>query len=307
MMEFKEFAEIKHLIKVTALVTQKLHGTNASVWIYEIDLTQTKLDKIWPIEITDSLKAFVTTDGKYLVRPAKRTSFISIEKDNFNFAQWVSTSKDDLARVLGAGTHFGEWIGPGINSGEGIKEKRFVLFDVMRFETQKEEMTKVNLWPSRLDLVPKLALETTGDLRSLADRIMAELKEKGSVYAPGFMRPEGIVINVLGGQTLKFVFDTEETNWRKGSGQKLEPGAPLPDMTHLLQKLRLEKLLSRDEEYVRELPSSLPRIASAYVADLEKEECLSKDLDIRDIEKKSLGRHLFGFIKSDLKERGLLV
>ena len=66
--------------------------------------------------------------------------------------------------------------------------------------------------------------------------------------------------------------------------------------------MRLEKLLSRDEAYLREYPDSLPEIAKDYIADLTKEDQIKgTDDEIKAI-KKSLGREVFNFIKSNIGE-----
>lgn len=296
-MEFREFSKIHRLDKTTILITQKLHGTNASLWIVPTG----------EIDYSEAEKPFLTSDGQFLVRPAKRTSFIDLENDNFGFAKFVAKNKDALARCLGPGTWFGEWVGPGINSGEGLKEKQFALFNVLALDDKILNMRAAGLWPENVDTVPVLFFGPCTDLGKEAERVMTELKESGSKYAPGFMRPEGIVIQVLGtSATFKHVFEQEDTKWRKGHREEKGPLNPSPDVSHLLQPIRLEKLLSRDEAYLKGLPKTLGQIASAYVADLATEDQFDSDEDIKDNQRKALGKKLFGFIKSQLAEKGLL-
>src|SRR5690606_33837883 len=90
--------------------------------------------------------------------------------------------------------------------------------------------------------------------------------------------------------TFKNVFEVEETQWRKPAKEKRDLAEPLPDVEHLLQPIRLEKLLSRDEVYIKGLPKTLGKIASAYVADLDSEEQFDKDLDKKDLQRKALGK-----------------
>src|SRR4029077_19870110 len=85
------------------------------------------------------------------------------------------------------------------------------------------------------------------DLQKVSE-IMEDLKTNGSKLAPGFMRPEGVVVQVLGTRYKK-VFEEEETKWTEGSGGPKVPKDPslIVDYSHLLQPIRLEKLLSKDE------------------------------------------------------------
>jgi hypothetical protein len=135
------------------IVTEKIDGTNASV--------------------------HVTEDGDVIA--ASRNRWLTIGSDNYGFAAWVLAHKKDLL-TLGAGTHFGEWWGRGIQRGYGLTEKRFSIFDVARGETK----------PACCHIVPILY---RGEFCSLEiDFVLIDLAERGSRAAPGFMRPEGIVV-----------------------------------------------------------------------------------------------------------------
>ncbi len=59
-----------------------------------------------------------------------RTRWITAQDDNHGFARWVEGNKQELLK-LGAGRHFGEWWGSGIQRGYGLQkgEKRFSLFN----------------------------------------------------------------------------------------------------------------------------------------------------------------------------------
>ena len=86
---------------------------------------------------------------------------------------------------LGVGYHFGEWWGQGIRRGYGLAEKRFSLFNTSKWYDD-------SVRPSCCRVVPIL-------YRGLFDtnvivETLESLKLNGSVAAPGFMRPEGVVI-----------------------------------------------------------------------------------------------------------------
>jgi hypothetical protein len=85
--------------------------------------------------------------------------------------------------TLGPGRHFGEWWGCGIQRGYGLKEKRFSLFNVSRWEESH---------PERCHVVPVLwrGLFDT----AFIDGALTMLKATGSKAAPGYMHPEGVVV-----------------------------------------------------------------------------------------------------------------
>ena len=183
--EFTPFPKIGRLNK-DMVVTEKLDGTNAAVGI--------------------------TEDGN--VYAQSRKQIITPEKDNFNFAAWVAEHEEELIK-LGPGVHFGEWWGSGIQRGYDLREKRFSLFNTGRWNS---ELNKYVTDPyayikddgeeavEGLDLrgethciecpvchvVPLLAVHTfdTG----LIQAIYTQLKFRGSVAAPGFENPEGVVV-----------------------------------------------------------------------------------------------------------------
>jgi len=155
--EFKSYPSISRLSR-DVVVTEKLDGSNAQVHIY-------------------------TEDSELKIIAGSRNRWLTAEQDNFGFAKWVENNKDQLL-TLGEGTHFGEWWGSGIQVGYGLAEKRFSLFNT-------------GLWndantPDCCHVVPILH-EGEFDM-AVIDGILQGLKESGSVAAPGFMKPEGVVV-----------------------------------------------------------------------------------------------------------------
>jgi hypothetical protein len=261
--EFKSFSEIKHLSKLQMCITQKLHGSNSQILIYQKE------------------------DGSLDLVCGIRTRWVYPHSDNYGFATFVHQHKEEFITKLGLGRHFGEWVGPGINSGEGLKEKTLVLFDALRWEGHP--------LPPRTVLVPVLYL---GDLDlTRVDGVMDDLKKDGSKLVPGFMRPEGIVVQ-FAGLRFKKVFDAEETQWVKSEGNKGQNPKVKVDFTHLCQPIRLEKLLSRDEEYVKNYPENLPTLVKLYIEDLLKENQIEGTEDERKTIAKAASGQLFRFIKT---------
>ncbi len=154
-MEFTEFNKIARLSR-NCVVTEKIDGTNASVVIGE--------------------------DNNFLV--GSRTRWITPEDDNYGFARWAYAHRDELLQ-LGPGQHFGEWWGNGIQRKYGLTEKRFSLFNTARWSDE-------SLRPSCVSVVPVL-YQGPFDTAKIED-IVINLAATGSQAAPGFMKPEGIVI-----------------------------------------------------------------------------------------------------------------
>lgn len=139
------------------IVTEKLDGSNSAVVIHE--------------------------DGRIFAQ--SRNRIITPDADNYGFAKWVKRNEKDLA-LLGPGVHFGEWWGNGIQRKYGQTEKRFSLFNVTRWGWHGQER------PACCDVVPTLWQGSMIDLN--VREIMENLSLDGSHAAPGFMRPEGIVV-----------------------------------------------------------------------------------------------------------------
>lgn len=262
-LEFKKFDKILPIGHLYMSITQKIHGTNAHVNIFE------------------------DNNGELQIKAASTARYITPEDDNYGFARFVADRKNEFIEFLGKGRHYGEWCGIGINSGEGLDKKMFLLFNWRRWIGK-------NL-PMNVGVVPLLYKGVISI--DAIQNCMQNLKEKGSFLVPGYMKPEGIVIE-LDGQFYKNVFDNEETKWNEKI-KKINNNEVEMDISHLLQPIRLEKLLSREESYLRDYPQSLGKICTEYVKDLEEEkQFVSIDPDLLKKEKKVLGRHIFYFVKS---------
>lgn len=274
--DFKSFDKILHIGKLYMSITQKIHGSNAQIYIQKI---------------TDDTFEQETLHKGYNVRAGSRTRWLTPDDDNYGFCKWVRENGEELVMTLGEGRHYGEWAGPGINSGEGLKEKTLCLFNWRRWIGKD--------LPERVTTVPML-YKGAISLDAINDA-MDRLKEQGSMLVPGYMKPEGVVIEI-DGQLYKNVFDEEQTKWREKT--KTLSDKEEINITHLLQPIRLEKLLSREESYAREYPASLSKICKDYVQDLEDEkQFLAENEDDLRKEKKALGKQIFFFVKSVMNAR----
>lgn len=153
-MEFTPFPKIARWSR-DIIITEKIDGTNAAV--------------------------VISDDGKE-IRAQSRTRFIQPGNDNFGFALWVEQNKEALL-ALGPGHHFGEWWGVGIQRGYDLHERRFSLFNVSRWQAER---------PACCSVVPVLYSGPIGEQPIWL--ALDKLVDEGSVAAPGYMKPEGIVI-----------------------------------------------------------------------------------------------------------------
>jgi hypothetical protein len=168
------FPKIARLFR-DCIITEKLDGSNAQVIVGE-----------------DGTVAAGSRNR--LITPGKGT-------DNYGFAGWVAENAEMLRR-LGPGRHFGEWWGQGINRGYGMTEKVFSLFNVTRCEK--------NPPPDCCRVVPVLYRGPFST--AFAHRFLDDLNFEGSKAAPGFMKPEGIVVfHEASGTLFKATIENDES------------------------------------------------------------------------------------------------
>lgn len=176
MTEFIKFPKIPRLVNTQIIITEKIDGTNAQIVVPE-----------------DPTEPFLVGSRNRVITPGKST-------DNYGFAEWVSQHPE--LRLLGHGTHYGEWWGVGIGRGYGLSERRWSLFNTSRPlpDGLPPNVTHVPvLHHGQLDAFLNMGKQDLHDLR-------VELEIQGSKAAPGFKNPEGLVLRI-GAQLFKVVFD----------------------------------------------------------------------------------------------------
>jgi hypothetical protein len=189
-MEFKDFKKMARWSR-DIIITEKLDGTNAQIYIGE--------------------------NGEFLV--GSRTRYITPDDDNYGFAKWAYEHKDELMK-LGAGRHFGEWWGQGIQRKYGMTEKRFSLFNTQRwcefgeepqvYPTSDPRITKTQeVLPECCHLVPVLY---KGENKPFAiEEAIETLRTFGSVASPNFMDAEGVVMfHIASNQMFKKTIKKDE-------------------------------------------------------------------------------------------------
>lgn len=183
--KFQEWPKIPRYRRECA-VTEKLDGTSSCVvWAPANEENNGDTNIIITRDLTDQ---HGTPIGSHHLLAQSRQRFIvpariKAKSDNYSFAQWVDQHVDELTK-LGPGYHFGEWWGYGIQRGYGMSEKHFSLFNVSRWGEGKQGR------PACCDVVPLIGYMTPDKI----DCEVEMLREKGSLAAPGYMRPEGLII-----------------------------------------------------------------------------------------------------------------
>lgn len=187
MIEFKEFPKIFRMNR-EVIVTEKLDGINAAIVIDE--------------------------EGN--IAAQSRNRLIYPGDDNYAFAFWVNQNKEQLLK-MGPGHHFGEWWGKGIARNYGVDRKYFSLFNTYRWKTCCSDAPGLTELPpvQGLGVVPVLATLGPTDPYSNVMRVVELLRSNGSVAAPGFMRPEGVVVFHTQSNSM-FKVTLEKDNEHKG-------------------------------------------------------------------------------------------
>jgi hypothetical protein len=165
---FEPFPKIARLRR-DCVITEKIDGTNASITIIDN-----------------------SGEGDLKVFAASRNRWIDLEHDNAGFAAWCVEHDEEL-KQLGVGTHYGEWWGAGIQRRYGQERKRFSLFNTARWGDDAVR-------PACCDVVPVLYQGPFND--EVVEDSLDYLRLNGSLAAPGFMDPEGIVVYHTAARTL---------------------------------------------------------------------------------------------------------
>ena len=189
---FVPFKKIPRLFRQMT-ITEKIDGTNASIYIGPIDCTSPR-----------SIATFFDAQGNALgMWAGSRNRWITPDSDNFGFAAWVKANADELVK-LGEGYHFGEWWGQGIQRGYGLQERRFSLFNTHRWTPHDKPTYAIpNADPKA---VPKFTehppacchvvpvLFKGSFCSAEVEFILDNLEQEGSKAAAGFMKPEGVIV-----------------------------------------------------------------------------------------------------------------
>ena len=201
MVEFTEFDKISRLNR-EVIVTEKIDGTNGQVHIRPAAGDELEMGYDTQIEVNGE---------SHYIRAGSRNRWVLHlgSDDNNGFGRWVHAHAHELA-ALGAGAHFGEWWGSGIQRKYGLSEKRWSLFNVGRWNRVTA--------PACCHIVPILG---NGIGFACVYEAIDKLKSQGSLAAPGFMKPEGVVsFHVHSRELFKMTIERDQEHKWESSAPK---------------------------------------------------------------------------------------
>jgi hypothetical protein len=173
-MEFRKWSKIPRLNR-DMVITEKIDGTNACVGVEYQALVENPEDALAVIE---DYYIFAGSRKRWLVKDVKGGI-----NDNFGFGRWVQENSEELFQ-LGPGRHYGEWWGQGIQRKYGLDHRKFSLFNTSMWGYPDER-------PDCCDVVPILY---SGPFNTEMINMVVASLASGSVAAPGFTDPEGVVV-----------------------------------------------------------------------------------------------------------------
>jgi hypothetical protein len=207
---FVKFPKIYRLSR-PCVITEKLDGTNAQVNIVRLGPVGDDVD--YAVNTTGAIATRTLGDRSFeLMYAGSRTRWLTPESDNMGFARWVKEHSDWLW-ALGPGQHFGEWWGSKIQRGYGLTVKRFSLFNTALwmdcYQNADDLKEGQRVAPECCSVVPVLY---EGPFDSPVVNFYVDyLRKNGSVAAPGFMQPEGVVVfHTPGGYLFKKTLEGDE-------------------------------------------------------------------------------------------------
>lgn len=204
MVEFTEFDKISRLNR-EVIVTEKIDGTNGQVHI-RLALDEKPEEGYDTPIVVDGLPCYIRAGSR------NRWVLYLGSDDNNGFGRWVHSHAQELA-ALGAGAHFGEWWGSGIQRKYGVSEKRWSLFNVSRWTD------------SRPDCCHVVPIVNRGIGFHAVYEAIDILKTEGSKAAPGFMKPEGVVaFHVHSRSLFKMTIERDQEHKWESSAPKTAGG-----------------------------------------------------------------------------------
>jgi len=194
--EMRKFPKIPRYNR-DIIITEKIDGTNGQIRIDPVKKTASDIlrrdfeEKGWKI-IED-------THVDWAIIPASRNRHLTLKKDHYDFVEWVYNNADKLIHLGPGRSHYGEWWGQGIQRKYGMEHKQFTLFNPYAYKDA---------------VLPTVPILYEGPNDPLAiEETLYNLKTHGSVVAPGYMNPEGIVIfHTAANQMFKITFENDESH-----------------------------------------------------------------------------------------------
>lgn len=187
--QFQPFAKIPRLYS-ECRITEKIDGTNACIEVVGYGALG------FAVAACSRTRRLVTV-GLSMQPEWHERDARGRPVDNYGFGQWVVENAVALTG-LGPGRHFGEWWGAGIQRRYGLSQKRFSVF-----------------WAPDTGLPPcvgQVPVLWEGEFSEAAvHEAGVRLLGGGSLAAPGFMRPEGLVVTFKHGGSFKVILNGDES------------------------------------------------------------------------------------------------
>lgn len=200
--EFQAWPKTPRLFR-EIVITEKVNGTNSAVIIREIH----EEDKP-----SDLRLAAIHRDGRYYEVAAQsrnRLIFPGKTTDNYGFAAFIQHNAEALFDLLGAGRHYGEWWGDGIQGQKTISNMRgFALFNTDKHGGMHEWLKA----PDGRDVLvePVWEIYRGPFSEERIQRELDELKKNGSYMNPTF-EAEGIcVFHTQSRQVYKYTIEGDD-------------------------------------------------------------------------------------------------
>ena len=206
MFEFQEWPKIPRFNR-TVFISEKIDGKSCGVALFPLETAQERdIAQADPYVLSIDYTG-VGTGAHFgtALLAGSRSRWLRPEGlgpkgcDESGFAAWVLANGIELQK-LGPGRHYGEWWGAGIGRRYGRTEKRFSLFNTARWGEH-------NPPPACCSVVPILYRGTPDGI----DAAVSNLRLQGSRAAPGFMKPEGVIVyHTASRQYYKITLDNDD-------------------------------------------------------------------------------------------------
>lgn len=207
MIEFDGWPKTPRLNR-NIIISEKLDGTNGAIIIEEYD---GPAKFTFDVAEQGGVAVVYMGDRTFVVgaQSRNRLVFPGGSTDNHGFARWVQDNASNLVRILGAGRHFGEWWGQGIARKYGKISREFSLFRADHYAPLIAAAAMEGDDVPGLSVVPVLYRGTFS--QTAINDSVEQLRHFGSVAAPGFMRPEGVVVfHTASKQVYKVLLENDE-------------------------------------------------------------------------------------------------
>lgn len=193
----KRWPDVPRLFRDVTL-TEKLDGHTAALHIEPVRSRRIAGITELPVRPGDVFSVDEAEFTFYRVSVQNRTRLVTMHEDVAGIAAWAMENAAGIVAALGPGIHFGEWWGYKICRGYGLPpgDRRFSLFNTARWAALNGTQVP------GLFSVPVL---WEGSLENNWDAIGTQLdllKSRGSVAAPGYAYPEGLVMYHHDGDTM---------------------------------------------------------------------------------------------------------